>query len=144
LSTAAVEAVDLLVPGVRLPDAVSLSRVAPTNAAATIERGNPVRVVTARERYSHGASFPLALGNATNTVIVRTQARVVRGQIGIGVLTRDLKRFQAEEYIGKELQSAAVFVPIPSPATAGSVIIRNENDGVSEILVDDVAVYSLR
>ncbi|MBZ5583537.1 MAG: hypothetical protein LAQ30_15280 [Acidobacteriia bacterium] len=140
---AVLEAADLVLRAVKLTDAVSLGSITGISPA-TLEKGPPVRIVTPASNYVYVASMPLALGQPTGNVFLYAKMRVVRGQVGIGILNRDGRDFQGHEYLTPAPQPKDVFVPIPTPATAGLLVIRNGAAGSSEVLIDNAAVYALR
>jgi hypothetical protein len=144
-SEAFVEAVDLIIAAVKLPNAVSLAKVASAQAGALVEPGPPVRVVTTAGGYAYAAILPLALDNPQGTLFLRAKVTTIRGEPGIGILNRDQKDFQSQEFVTPGPQLQEVFVCIPSPTIAGSVIVRNGGKtGVSELRIEDMAVYAVK
>ena len=144
-SEAFVETVDLALPAVKLPDGVSLARFASAQGEALIESGPRVRVVTTAVPWTYGAALPLALDNPRGALFLRAKVTTIRGEPYIGILNRDQKDFQIQEPLPPGPDAQEVVVYIPSPATAGSVIVRNgAKNGVSEARIEDVAIYSLK
>ena len=144
LSEAYVEAVDLVLTVVKLPKAVSLAK-ASAQAGALVEPGPPVHVVTTTGAYSYAAMLPLALDNPHGTLFLRAKVTAIRGEPGIGILNRDGKDFQSQEFLLPGANAQDLVVYIPSPKTAGSVIVRNGGKtGVSELRIEDMAVYAVK
>jgi hypothetical protein len=140
-SEAFVEAVDLALPAAKLPNAVSLAKITGT----LVEPGPPVHVVTAAGAWSYAAALPLALDNSQGTLFLRVKATALRGEPYFGILNRDQKDFQSQGLLPPGPNAQDVIVYIPSPATAGSVIVRNGGKtGVSELRIEDMAVYAVK
>jgi hypothetical protein len=145
LSEVLVEAVDLALPAVKLPNAVSLAKIASGQEGALAEPGPPVHVVTAARPWSYAATFPLVLDNPKGTLFLRARVTTIRGEPYIGILNQDQKDFQSQELLPPGSNAQDVVVYIPSPQTAGSVIVRNgSKNGVSEVRIEDMAVYVVK
>jgi hypothetical protein len=145
LSEVVVESVDLVFQGSLLPGAASLEKVEVAQPGAVVSLGPPVRVVTPAGVYSYGAMIPLSLEGAAGLLLVKAKLKVVHGEIGIGILNKDIKSFQGQEFFAPEPQSKEVVVAITDPAIAGRVIVRNgKAPGASEALLEAIGVYSVK
>jgi hypothetical protein len=121
-------------PGKRIDGAVSLDAIEPAASGVSIERGHPTRIATLPQQWANAAAFPLRIpSGAHGDLFVLIRARVLNGQVGVGVLDRDA---------GPE--TVDIYLPVPLPETAASLMIRNTAKGAvaSRIDVQDVAVVA--
>ena len=138
-----VEAVDYVLTAVKLPNQIPMEKGVPYDSAM-IAPGPPVRVVTAPRKYAYAVRIPLPLEGISKPVLARIRGRVVQGLMGIGVLGQDQKTFQSEEYFEPADEAGDLFIVVPSPATAGFIILRSGKDMKSEISIDSLSLYSPR
>ena len=141
---ALVRSVDLVLSGAKIPGAVSLDKIAASQPSASVYQGPPVRIVTAPDRYSYAATVPLVLNDTHGFVIVRARGKVLRGQVGFGILNRSQRDFQYQTSILPEEQPQDVSLPVSSPSTAGSVMVSNSAGIGSEVLLDDITAYLVK
>ena len=132
-------------PGKRIDGAVSLDAIELGTDGVSIERGRPTRIVTLPQQWADAAIFPLHIppgGHGDLFVLIR--ARVLNGQIGLGVLDREMKGYQIEKFVDAGPEPADIYLPVPLPETAASLMIRNTAKGTvaSRIEVEDVALVS--
>lgn len=127
----------------RLEDAVSIYRRQAATRDATIDNGRPLHIVTNDRQWAYAATFPINMpASVTGRVFAFVRARVIKGQIGIGVLDRRENAFLIERGISASGAMADFYLPVSDPNRADQLIIRNTApDGTrSEILVEDMAL----
>ena len=132
-------------PGKRIDGALSLDALAPALDGISIQRGHPTTVTMLPIQWSSGAAIPLHLPVGLHgDLFVLVRARVLAGQVGIGVLDRELKGYQVERFVDAGPEAADVYLPVPLAETADSLLIRNTAKGTvaSSIAVEDVALVA--
>lgn len=130
-------------PFVALDGAVSLDALKLAYQDASIERGHPVKIITSDQRWAYAASLPIRMPqNLTAPSYLFLRARVLKGQIGLGVLDSDTDAFQLEKMLSPSSGMTNIYVPVLFPERARAMIIRNVAEGNvrSEILIEDAAV----
>ena len=111
----------------------------------SIERGRPTKITMVPLQWSNGASIPLHIpAGPHGDLFVRMRARVLKGQVGVGVLDRELKGYQVEQFVDAGPEAMDIYLPVPLPETATSVLVRNTAKGAvaSQIVVEDVALVA--
>jgi hypothetical protein len=108
---------------------------------ASIESGRPLRIVTPGQQWAYAASFSINMPPAlTGRVYALVRARVLKGQIGVGVLDRGGNSFLVERKVVPSPAMTNIYLRLFSPDRSEALIFRNSSpDGTpSEILVEDV------
>jgi hypothetical protein len=126
----------------RLDGALSIYR-REAHAGASIESGHPLRIVTPGQQWAYAASFSIHMPAAlTGRVFAVVRARVLKGQIGVGVLDRGGNSFLVERNVVPSPAMTNIYLRLFSPERSDALIIRNAApDGTrSEILVEDVGL----
>jgi len=132
-------------PGERIEGAVSLEAIEPALDGVSIQRGRPAKITMVPQQWSSGATFPLHLpAGPHGDLFVRIRARVLNGQVGVGVLDRNLKGYQVEKFVDAGPEMTDIYLPVPLPETATSVLVRNTAKGAvaSQIVIEDVALVA--
>jgi hypothetical protein len=114
-----------------------------TAAGASIETGRPLKIITPDQRWAYAALFAINMPPApAGRVFVVLRARVLKGQVGAGVLDRRSNSFQVERSISLSPEMTDVYLRVFDPDRADALVIRNSTpDGVrSEILIEDVGL----
>lgn len=110
-----------------------------------IDRTTPVRIVTPEMQWWYAAAIPLVLPTTLNVQIwVRVRARILRGEGGFGVLSRDGTTFQDRGFLKTSEDSRTLFLKVENAADANSLIVQNSGaDGLrAEILLEEVTVLA--
>ena len=126
----------------RLDGALSIYR-REAQAGASIESGHPLRIVTPGQQWAYAASFSINMPAAlTGSVFAVVRARVLKGQIGVGVLDRGGNSFLVERKVVPSPAMTNIYLRLFSPERSDALIIRNvAPDGTrSEVLVEDVGL----
>jgi hypothetical protein len=132
-------------PGRRIDGGLSLDAIEPAFDTVSIERGRPTKITMVPQQWSSGATIPLHIPSGPHgDLFVLIRARVLKGQVGVGVLDRELKGYQVEKFVDASPQMADIYLPVPLPETASSLLIRNTAEGAvaSQILIEDVALVA--
>ena len=120
---------------------ISLVRTASRGGLANVTRFLVRRVLHPRRGLgSHGRPLPRVRPDGRVFAVVR--ARVLNGQIGVGVLDQRTNAFLIERNVAPSPGMADIYLPVGSPDRAGALIIRNTAEGGtrSEILIEDVGL----
>jgi hypothetical protein len=142
-SEALIQSVDFILRTSPVPGAVSLGQIARVDAAATIEMGPPVRVVSGH-KYGFAAVLPVALPSLpSGSAFVRVRARVIRGSMGIAILDKSGAVSKNERFYGATPAAMSYYVVIPNAGDGNSVLFRSDRDERSEMVIEDVAVFRL-
>jgi hypothetical protein len=132
-------------PGKRIDGAVSLEAIELALDGVSIERGRPTRITMVPLQWSGGATFPLRIPSGPHgDLFVLIRARVLNGQVGVGILDRELQGYQIEKFIDAGPEMTDIYLPVPLPETASSVLVRNTAKGAvaSQIVIEDVALVA--
>lgn len=130
---------------VPIKDGLSIYRRAAPSPGATVEDGHPLTVTTSPQQWAYAAAFLFEFPTAVNgRVYARLRARVVNGQVGIGVLDGGRNAFQTEKSISPSPEMKEIYVGVPDPAHADMLVIRNiAPAGVrSQILIQELELLT--
>jgi hypothetical protein len=128
----------------RIDGVISLDEVELAYHKAMIERGHPLKVITSDEQAAFAASWPISMPpNLQGPRALYLRARVLNGQIGLGVLDIH-QRFQTEVAVDPSSSMSDIYVPVFVPDEAVALIIRNVagNKTRSQIVIEDVALMA--
>jgi hypothetical protein len=132
-------------PGKRIQGALSLDAIEAANGEVSIERGRPTKIVTQPQQWANAASIPLHIPTTTHgDLFVLIRARVLHGQAGIGILDRELQGYQIEKFVDAAPEMADIYLPVPLPETASSLMFRSTAAGAvaTQIAIEDVALVA--
>jgi hypothetical protein len=132
-------------PGERIAGGLSLETIKRALDEASVEPGRPTKVTMLAQQWSDGATIPLHIPPAPHgDLFVLIRARVLNGQVGVGVMDRDLKGYQIEKFVDAGPEMTDIYLPVPLPETASLVMVRNTAKGavVSQIVIEDVALVA--
>jgi hypothetical protein len=132
-------------PGERIDGGLSLDAMERALDGVSIEPGRPAKITMLPVQWSNGAAIPLHIPSAPRgELFVLVRARVLNGQVGIGVLDRELKGYQVEKFVDAGPEMTDIYLPVPLPETASSVMVRNTAKGavVSQIVIEDAALVA--
>jgi hypothetical protein len=75
---------------------------------------------------------------------IRLRARVLQGQVGFGVLDRVSQDFQVEKLIDPTTGMQDVLLPVPDPANAAMLVVRNTAAGgtQSTVVIEEASLVS--
>jgi len=124
---------------VGIPQALPLDRIETMYEKASVRGGSPVFITTAAQRWSYAAAIPLILDRIPGSRrVVHIRARVLQGEIGVGILDGATNTFQRELFVGAWARPRDIYIAVPTPEAADRLIIRN----ASAAGVSAVEVYS--
>jgi hypothetical protein len=132
-------------PGEPIDGALSLDAIELALDGVSIERGRPTKITMVPLQWSSGATIPLHIPSALHGgLFVLVRARVLNGQVGVGVLDRELKGYQVEKFVDAGPEMTDIYLPVPLPETASSLLVRNTAKGAvaSQIVIQDVALVA--
>jgi hypothetical protein len=132
-------------PGERIGGAVSLEAIERALDGVLIEPGRPTKITMVPQQWSSGATFALHIPSAPHgDLFVLIRARVLNGQVGVGVLDREMKGYQVEKFVDAGPEMTDIYLPVPLPETASSVLVRNTAKGAvaSQIVIEDLALVA--
>lgn len=131
-------------PFTKIDGVVSLAAIQTENGA-TMDTGSPIKLVTPASQWAFAARMPIQISpTLKGAAFFDVRLRVVTGQVGVGVLDTRTGDFQIERNVVASADLKDIYVPVLSPETAGSLVIRNAAGGnaKSEILIQDVQLVS--
>jgi hypothetical protein len=140
-----VELTEILAPAYRIEPWVRLSDIELAYDKAAIERGTLITVPTAAEQWAYAAAIPLHPTGETQGVMLKLRMLVTRGEIGVGILASDQKRFITERRYGPAAEPIDILLPMPSPAVGCRLIIRNTapNARMSQVVLESIETWKL-
>ncbi|HYL74400.1 MAG TPA: SGNH/GDSL hydrolase family protein [Bryobacteraceae bacterium] len=127
----------------RVDGVVSFDAIRLVPGKGHVTLGHPIQVITPLERWAYAASAPIHMpANLTGQPFIFLRARVVSGQIGVGILDHKSNTFQPERNVPPSPALVDIYVPVNDPARADELIIRNTAEGGvrSEMQIADVAL----
>jgi hypothetical protein len=133
-----------------MPDALRLDSIVLAYKKAHIQHTqgeSRVVITTAPEQWAYAASIPIVPGSSPGwKLLIHVRGRVLKGQIGIGILNGRRNSFEREEFLSASATTRDFYIPIPDPAQASELIIRNSaaTGTVSEIALDNVELLASR
>jgi hypothetical protein len=132
-------------PGERIAGGLSLEAIELALDGVSIEPGRPTKITMVPLQWSNGAAIPLHIPSGPHgDLFILIRARVLNGQVGVGVLDRDLKGYQIENFVDAGPETRDIYLPVPLPETATSVMVRNTAKGAvaSQVVIEDVALVA--
>jgi hypothetical protein len=107
----------------------------------TMDAQRWLRITTRAEQWAYSVRFPLrSPPEQAGALWIRLRARVVQGQIGFGVLDQVSQDFQVEKLADATTGMQDIYLPVPDPARAGMLVVRNTAaGGVQSIVVIEKA-----
>ena len=128
----------------QLPRALRLDAVA-VAGTGTVRGRTPVVVTTTAEQWAYAASIPLALDAQSGSKrLIHLRARVLKGQVGVGILSRQSNSLQREVFLRPSDQVLDTYFPVDVPDRADDLIVRNvaPNGTASEIAIESAEVLA--
>jgi len=132
-------------PVSRIDGALSLDAIERALDGVSIVPGRPIRITMVPQQWADAAAIPLHIPSSLRgDLFVLIRARVLSGQAGVGIMDRELKGYQVEKFVDAAPQTADIYLPVPLPGTAASLMIRNTAKGAvaSEIVIEDAALVA--
>ncbi len=132
-------------PGKRIDGSLSLDAIERAADAVSIQPGRPTKITTLPVQWANAAAIPLHIPNGPHgDLFLLIRARVLNGQVGVGILDRELQGYQIEKFVDAGPEMTDIYLPLPLPETAGSLMIRNTAKGAvaSQIVIEDVALVA--
>jgi hypothetical protein len=129
----------------RIPGGASLATIEPAYNGGSVQYGSPVKVTTGDQQWSYAALFPMNIpAGLSRPSYMFLRARVLQGQIGLGVHDSNTKTLQLEKVVNPSSETIELYVPVLFPKTADTLIVRNTAPaGVrSQILIEDVELLA--
>jgi hypothetical protein len=129
----------------RIPGGASIATLEPAYNGGSVQYGNPVKVTTGQQQWSYAALFPMEIPSGlSRPCYMYLRARVLSGQIGLGVHDSKIRTLQLEKAVDPSSEMIEIYVPVLFPKTADMLVVRNTApSGVrSEILIEDVGLLA--
>jgi hypothetical protein len=127
----------------RVDGVLSRDAIRAVPGKGSVQPGHPLNVVTPLEVWAYAASCPIHMPSGlAGPAFVFLRARVVSGQIGVGVLNHKSNTFLAEKNLASSPALLDIYLPVLAPEGADELIIRNAAEGGvrSQMLIEDVAL----
>jgi len=127
-------------------DLASCERYRPVGASITRE-GRFLRVLTPPQRWSYALEIPLALTDEDRQpggrFYLGLRARVLKGEIGVGLLRESEREFLFELRFSPNSDSAQMMTAFPSLEDTKVLIIRNvsRDNEISEMVIESVDIF---
>lgn len=130
---------------VAIPGALLLDSIALADERASIRGKSPVTVTAVPQQWAYAASFPIVLDRAPGSKrIIHIRGFVLKGAIGLGILSRKTNAFQVEKFVYPNLEVTDFYIPIPAPDQADDLIVRNvaATGTISEIAIINAEILA--
>ncbi len=129
----------------RIPGGASIALMEPAYNGGAVQYGSPVRIITSDQQWSYSATFAMdSPARLARPCYMFLRARVVQGQIGLGIHDNETKSLQLERVVSPSSELIDIYVPVLFPKTADTLIVRNTapNGVRSQILIEDVGLLA--
>jgi len=112
---------------------------------ASIQPGTVITVTTAPQQWAYAAAIPLHPSGDSWGVVLKLRAQVTSGEIGVGILASDQKRFLTEQRYRQTAEPADILLPLPPLVEGCSLILRNTapNTTVSQVVLESIETWKL-
>jgi hypothetical protein len=125
---------------------LSLDEIVPyPGSTHTIDAQRLLRITTRPEQWAYSVRFPLRPpAEQAGSLWIRLRARVLQGQIGFGVLDQVSQDFQVEKLVDPTPEMQDIYLPVPDPARAGMLVVRNTAAGgvQSTVVIEEASLVS--
>lgn len=128
-----------------IPGGASIGTLEPAYNGGSVQYGNPVKVTTGEQQWSFAATFPMDIpAGLSRPCYMFLRARVVHGQIGLGIHDSKIRTLQVEKAVDPSSEIIGIYVPVLFPKSADMLVVRNTASGGirSEILIEDVQLLA--
>jgi len=122
--------------------ALSLEDIVPADWVS-FSRGPSIRVAANAPPWAYVALAPVKFPSGPDRYWVRFRLKVVKGQVGLGVLNASETDFYERRFIdhGEEFQD--VILPIAHPQESHKLVIQNgERAGQLEVVIEELALFT--
>jgi hypothetical protein len=129
-------------PPVRIDGGLSLDTIAPAGEGGSIEKGPPLKVVTAPDSGYFAASLPIhAPPNLFGARYAFLRARVLSGRIGIGIVDARTGMF-LRRTLDPSPAPVDIYIALVEPERARNLVFFNAatSGARSEIVIEDAAL----
>jgi hypothetical protein len=119
--------------------------VADPGSTHTIDAQGLLRITTRPEQWAYSARFPLRpAADQAGALWIRLRARVLQGQVGFGVQDQVSQDFQVEKLVDPTSGMQDIFLPVPDPANAAMLVVRNTAAGgtQSTVVIEEASLVS--
>ena len=112
---------------------------------ASIQPGTVITVTTAPQQWAYAAAIPLHPSGDSWGVVLKLRAQVTSGEIGVGILASDQKRFLTEQRYRQTAEPVDILLPLPPLVEGCSLILRNTapNTTVSQVVLESIETWKL-
>lgn len=132
------------------PGAFALADLIIHNGSVAVGIG-PIEITTPREQWAFAAAFPIRM-NASDlnenieSLLIRVEANIKSGRIGVGCATRDLQSYTAREVERSAGDDRTTFdIILPAGKDCGFLVVRNTAEGgvPSRVIVHNIRTFKI-
>jgi hypothetical protein len=127
-----------------LPGLLKLDQILPANPFVSIQKEDVVRLRTVQSRWGYDAILPAEFPADRDRYMVHMRVRVVKGQIGFGVLNGTETDFYDRKFLDEDVDPQDVLLDVTHPGDSHKLIIENGDwDRMpSEVVIEKLSVYA--
>jgi hypothetical protein len=126
-----------------VPNALTLQQISATASSLSLERSANVRIASVAPRWAYLASAPLTFPDTDDEFWIRLEAKVLKGQIGFGVLNGAETDFYQRRFLNENNAVEDIILNVTHPADSHKLIIENgdTDGGETEVIIRKIALY---
>jgi hypothetical protein len=126
-----------------IPNSLALEQISARAPSISLDRSVGVRIRTVAPRWTYLASAPLKFPNTGDEFWIRLDAKVLKGQIGFGVLNGSETDFYQRRFLNENNAVEDIILNVNHPGDSHKFIIENgdTDGGKTEVIIRKIALY---
>ena len=127
-----------------IPNGLAVDQISVTASSVSLQRSADVRIAAEAPRWAYLASAPLKFPDASGDEFwIRLEAKVLKGQIGFGVLNGAETDFYQRRFLNEDNAVEDIILNVTHPADSHKFIIENgdTDGGKTEVIIRKIALY---
>lgn len=127
-----------------IPGVFQVNQILPAAPGASFENGTSFRVIGRAQQWAYLAYLPLQFPENADELWVRLTVKVLKGQIGFGILNGKETDFYDRKFQNADGEFHNVLLDVAHPAESRKLIIENGEIGgkESEVIVQKIALFA--
>ncbi|MGA3241162.1 MAG: hypothetical protein ABSG03_33265 [Bryobacteraceae bacterium] len=125
---------------------LKLSAILPTTTETSLQSNNEaLHITTPAQQWAYAAYTPLPFASTDrDRVWIRLSARVLRGQVGFGVLNGSEKEFYIRKTLGQSSSYSIQMLEVDHPEDARKLVIENDTEGgkKADVLISGISLLA--
>jgi hypothetical protein len=126
-----------------LPNTLNLEQISATASSVAVHRPADIQIAAEAPRWAYLAEAPLKFPDSGDQFWILVEAKVVKGQIGFGVLNGAETDFYQRRFLNEDNAVEDIILNVTHPADSHKFVIENgDTDGRrTEVIIRKIALY---